>query len=418
MENQKECVSFQDIIFNQIKEGNFIGIIDLLSEHYTQRQLAKKINCSRRAIGRYRNRERKIPISLIKTIVHAFSFDEELLFQTMSDDESTFCKEIKPATIGESIIWNGGEHELINSLYVIQHCIQPMSFFQMSYITEIEPDRLADYACGKRTISSIDVSRILESLNLKTSELFPQLISYDFDKTFLPLQMNGLDLDHIKTKSHRNWYDYYITEDEDDIILFQPWPINRYDGLGKIIYNIMPNELTIDEFYNTDILYFYNFIDNSFYNGPAFCYQTLPPNYYRYQCLIIDGGKPTDDECGFYDMNIINYKSLSVVKKIEIVGIDEIKIYFTNNKFVEVNIRPYTESNSVLYKALKDPEYLSQATLCQLDPNQVNTQIIRWPHGQFIRIDEVQMDMDPFHTCYTFNYLSEFVNISNWMIWK
>lgn len=109
----------------------------------------------------------------------------------------------------------------------------------------------------------------METLGITLTDLFPQLRSYDGGVSYLPLSP------YIEVSE--NVYNY-IDADHEIICLLQPCAINRYNSYGQVISNSMPNELSIDEFYNTSELYFLK-DDLSYWEGPDVDLETLPPNF-------------------------------------------------------------------------------------------------------------------------------------------
>lgn len=404
----KSLSEISTIFLSYIKEARFVDLLLYCLKTASKNGLSKKIGCSHHSLNRYINGQRMVPICLIKNLVKAYHIDEKQLFEYMNDDSSTYCSAYIPNTIDGKIIWYGGDNDIINSLFAIRTFINPMSFFQLSYLTEINPERLARYECGKKMIPPTDVERILNGLSISLTELFPQLCSYDGNQTFVPLGNTSL-----KISNNKFWTDCYIDDMArfGEIITIQNWPINRYDCLGKIISNAMPNELTMDEYYNTDDIFFYNFTDNSFFDGPSFDYKTLPPNYYRYQLLFLDQTKEPFEK-------IIKKTPFHAASNLEIVEPNIIKIIWDNDTTTILNIESYVNSASKWYQELNNFEYLNKAMLYTINPDESDTQVILWPNGQYLRIDEIPLDIDPYHTCFEFCGLGCTGKIVNWMKWS
>lgn len=419
--NQRE--NTLDNFFDDFTKGLFVEILQKRLKVVSKRQLSNKLGCSRRALNRYLSRERNVPISIMKRFIIAYSIDEELLFQRMKDDEDTYCSKYRPETVDGKIVWYGKNNDIINSLFVLRHMLK-LSFFEMSYKTEINPDRLYEYECGKKMIQPMDVDNILETLNISLIHLFPQLYSFDGGKTYLPLNMF-----HFKTGDNEYWEDYYT--DEKNVFMvesFQRWPINYYDSHGKVISNLMPNELSVDAYFQVPDIFLCKGNDE-YYDGPAFDLMDLPPNYYRYQTLYIEDNQEIKK-------NTFEKEDVGVAKEIEIKDNYKIEIIF-NTKTVVLDMSPYINSNSQWYQELKNVEYLNKGKLITVEElkenstyfrgkmdislnrlDEIDTQIIFWPNGQYIRIDELPMDMDPYSKHFNLSSVASLDMLGNWMVWS
>jgi transcriptional regulator with XRE-family HTH domain len=382
------------------KKGDFQKIILLLLSIYSEYRLAKIIGCSRGTLYRYKLGLRNIPVSFLKKTITRLEIDEKLFLNKISETSEDAEYNIIPLKCDEQIIWFGDDNDLFNSLYFFRTHIEPMSFFQLSYKTEIAPSLLSEYECGKKQIECFDVKKILTSLNLELEELFPQLTTYDHNATYLPLKP-------IKSilNSNEKWYDYYLLEHD---YFIQNWPINRYNSNGKIIGTAMPNELTIDEFYNTDLIFFWN--GDSFYEGPDFDYNFLPPNYYRYQKLFLDSDRNSEYE--------IDKPEFIPAYHIEFSEENEITVFWRNDKSININLHPYIDSESYWYQQLKEMEYFRQGQLLYLDKDRLDTQVIIWPEGQYLRLDELDLDFYQQKCYYHFNSMISVGNIDNWIDWS
>lgn len=294
----------------------------------------------------------------------------------------------------------------------------------MSYKTEINPDRLYEYECGKKMIQPMDVDKILETLNISLIHLFPQLYSFDEGKTYLPLNMF-----HFKTGDNEYWEDYYT--DENNVFMvesFQRWPINYYDSHGKVISNLMPNKLSVDAYFQIPDIFLCKGNDE-YYDGPAFDLMDLPPNYYRYQTLYIEDNPEIKK-------NTFEKEDVEVAKEIEIKDNYKIEIVFST-KTIVLDMSPYINSNSQWYQELKNVEYLNKGKLITVEElkenstyfrgkmdislnrlDEIDTQIIFWPNGQYIRIDELPMDMDPYSKHFNLSSVASLDMLGNWMVWS
>lgn len=255
----------QELIIDYIVSGDFNGLLCFYQYHcgnITISEIAKNIMCSRRAVRRYLSHERSLPFDIAKRLLNIMEIDLELLFDKMSDQNNTYCSQYIPDTKRKMIIWQGDEKTLVNTLYIFRTQILQISFFQMAYRLGISPEKLSQYEKGTVSIYQNDVQRILEMLGIELTELFPQLCSYD-GVSYLPLRASIAVAD-------KDWYEFYTSIDDEPLCLFQAWPINRYDIYGQTVSNTMPNELSVDEYYNTDELFFLKdgYEDEGFWKGP------------------------------------------------------------------------------------------------------------------------------------------------------
>lgn len=421
--NHKEI--FTEDFFDDFTKGLFIDILRKRLKKMSKRQLSNKLGCSRRALDRYLSGERGVPISIMKRFIISYSIDEKLLFQKMKDNEDTYCSKYQPETIDGKIIWYGKNNDIINSLFVLRTILN-LSLFEMSYKTEINPERLSEYESGKKLIPPMDVEKILETLNISLIQLYPQLYSFDGGKTYLPL-----NIFHFKTGDDEYWDDFYT--DENNICgmaeSFQRWPINCYDSHGKVISNLMPNELSVDAYFHTPDMFLYDMDKDEYYEGPTFNLMDLPPNYYRYQTLFIEDDPEIKN-------NVLKEKKTYTVKEIRIKADYQIEITL-GKKTVVLNIGPYVNSNSKWYQELRNIDYLYKGKLIKLHElkdyivylkgkmdvylnklDEIDTQIIIWPNGQYIRCDELPMDMEPYSKHFKMSGVLSVDMLGNWIEWN
>jgi hypothetical protein len=402
-DNFKVDQTFQKTFFNYVKNGEFNSLICFCLEYMSVRKLANLIHCSRRSIGRYKSQVRLVPISVVKKLVEVFHLEESILIQLMTNDKTTFVNEFLPRIDQDRILWFGDNNGLINTLFVIQTKIRNISLFELSYITEIEVKRLAEYQSGRSQIAPTDIVKLMNTLKIGIMDLFPQLFSYDQGESYLPLNPLRYKIKGV------TWINYYTTDDDiGGVNIIPDWPISRYDCNGKIIHNCFPNELTIDEFFNTDELFFYN-KEFEFYTEPKFDINHLPPNYYRYYSLLMNGINNKENE-------IVKPNFISAVS-IDIVHEYLIQIKMADESRIDFNVEVYSNSSSVWYQRLKDFDYFKQCKLVLLDKDKEDSQILSWPEGQYIRIDELIMDMNTDKKHFHFNFISRMQHIDNWINW-
>lgn len=50
--------------------------------------------------------------------------------------------------------------------------------------------------------------------------------------------------------------------------------------------------------------------------------------------------------------------------------------------------------------------------------DEIDAQIIFWPNGQYIRIDELPMDMDLYSKHFNLSSVASLDMLGNWMVWS
>lgn len=170
------------------------------------------------------------------------------------------------------------------------------------------------------------------------------------------------------------------------LCLIQEWPVNRYDRFGQVISNTMPNELSVDEFYNTDELLFLKDDCCGLWDGPKADLDTLPPNYYRYELLINRS----------FDRKIYKnkYSRYPEAKEIKFTESYTVQIYWPRGVPTHIDLSPFVNSCSPWYGMLKDFEYFKKGRISYIDKSRSDSQCIVWPHGQYVRLDETKMNQN------------------------
>lgn len=97
----------------------------------------------------------------------------------MTDLNTTYCSTYIPETAEGSVIWHGDEKTPVNILYIYRTQLLRISFYEMAFHLEISPEKLGEYENGRCHIYHKDAVRIMESLKISLSELYPQMCSYD-----------------------------------------------------------------------------------------------------------------------------------------------------------------------------------------------------------------------------------------------
>ena len=83
----------------------------------------------------------------------------------------------------------------------------------------------------------------------------------------------------------------------------------------------------------------------------------------------------------------------------------------------EFIITCYIESNSIWFGLLKQKDYFTHARLIFADEADTNTQFIIWPDGQYIRIIDIPLDINPYGLSPKLKSLRYVGDIANWLVW-
>ena len=193
-------------------------------------------------------------------------------------------------------VWYGNAKKILfNILYVYRTLIKKQSRFQAACELDILESTLYEYECGKRKIQQADIIKILNGYNMRLEELFPSLVSYDGRKTFLPLNpvmslnLDGKDYDLLEDE-------LYVADDGSIVDSWPVFPIQRYDADGRPLLKYMPDELTIDEYANSDELIFIK--DDFTYYEKDIDGLKLPPNYLPFFGKDIVKNKQKNSQAG------------------------------------------------------------------------------------------------------------------------
>lgn len=399
----------QELIIDYVVSGNFNDLLRFYQRkcgNISITKISKDLNCSRRTVRRYLGDERVLPFDMLKRLLSIMEIDQELLFLKMSDQNNIYCSpKYIPKTINGKVIWHGEDKTLVNTLYIYRTQILRISFFEMAYRLEIAPEKLCEFENGKVPIYRKDVRKILGALGIELNELFPQLCSYDGNVSYLPLRASIVVED-------KDWDEFYIGIDDEPLCLFQTWPINRYDNYGQPVSNTMPNELSVDEYYNADELLFLKDNCEEFWKGPDVELETLPPNYYRYELLINQNREIKSYKKIYY--------SYPPIQKLDFLQPYFVDIYWPNGISAHLDMTPFVESCSPWYNMLKDFDYFKKAKVIYADKDREDTQCLIWPHGQYIRINELKMNKEPRNMQFTkaLGVISIGKQFKNWIIWE
>lgn len=242
----------------------------LLNEYYKASgqsitRLAVSFQCSRRALNRYLSGQRQVPFSIIKIMLNALGIKAANNNSNIEDDSY--------------MIWKGGTDTLFNIMFAYRTLHMKWNKFEAACNLNIPIEKISDYECGLRKIPISDVKKIMEVYDLKIEELFPELVSYDGRKTFLPLRpVSEFSIDGIKYNLLYDEKPLYMSPKKEELLLWPSFPIMRYNCDGTLLLNYMPNELTIDEYINTSDLIFLKKDCETYYEYD-FSGKNLPPSY-------------------------------------------------------------------------------------------------------------------------------------------
>lgn len=229
---------------------------------YSTTKTAAVFKCSRRAMQRYLSGERMVPMYIVNQIMNEMGTTKEEICCAVEAEKDTGekcdldCKIEGEFDSDGMFVWYGNAKKILfNILYAYRTLIKKQSRFQAACELDILESTLYEYECGKRKIQQADIIKILNGYNMRLEELFPSLVSYDGRKTFLPLNpvmslnLDGKDYDLLEDK-------LYVADDGGIVDSWPVFPIQRYDADGRPLLKYMPDELTIDEYANSDELIF------------------------------------------------------------------------------------------------------------------------------------------------------------------
>lgn len=380
---KKWAADHSDIIQKWIDNKEYRN---LLKEYYelsglSISRISKHFNCSRRAMKRYLAGTRQVPMAIVKIMLETMNFEYENANPIKQKEQDSEVNN------DGAFIWHGNNDQLFNTLWLYRSKILHINRFDAACQLNIPESTLKEYEDGNKKISLPDIQKILTTYQLKLDELFPALVSYDGGKTYLPLKYlwditigdEVYDLSECKL---------YVDENNDHVYKLPKWPIPRYDSSGRIMLNYMPNELTIDEYINTDELLFMN-DDGNILEGKDFSNLKLPPSY-QHILSIRKGSKKYERYCNIMDS-------------------DEYRLYTDGHIFTATfrfknrnrwsaifNLSDYVFSDSPWYSLLQDPDYFYKGRVQFIGKEIPQNQCIIWPDGQYIRIIELYMDRSPY----------------------
>ena len=334
-------------------------------------KFASYMKCSRRAMGRYLAGERLVPMNVIKKIIDSVG----IIYK--DNEENTEFNE------NGQFIWYGDNDMLFNILYLYRVKELKISRFQASCNLNIPCDTLKLYENGKKRIPHSDLCKIMEIYNLKVEELFPSLISYDGRKTFIPLH----PVYEIKLKDGtiEELEDIYCSAGFEELFVWAGFPVRRYDVNGTPLLNYMPEELTLDEFINTDSLYFFDDLYSNSSYTMDFSDKKLPPNY-RHILKAYESSKR--------EFKWTSYEPFSIIVP-KINFLDDYKVELCVNRKNIFDLYDYVFSDSKWYSMLQDEEYFRRGVLTYVGEKRAINQCIVWEDGQYVRIIELYKDKYP-----------------------
>lgn len=373
----------QAAIMQYIERRNYLGLIKFYANGtgMSNVKLAALFHCDRRSLRRYLSGERQVPMDIVAIMLRSMGTSYATI--TVADDASK-----QDCNANGSLIWYGGHELLANTLYFYRTLEWNVSRFEMSCKLGIQEDALWEYEHGKRRIPSSVVQRILQNYPITLTELFPTIISYDGGKTYLQLDtrfelnLGGKTYDILDDEM-------YIGPNGEYVSFYMPqWPTWRYDTYTKPLLKYMPDELTMDEYYNTSDLYFIKDEDmESFYEGGDFSRKKLPPSYRHIQEFYNEISNSATEMPFSYHI-----KSYAILDNYKV----QICLY---TRPAEFDLSNYVFSDSPWYQMLQDPEYFKRGKLLSHNGSTLAIDsYLSWPDGQYVNIAELYMDK------YKYNY--------------
>ena len=391
---------------------------------YSLNKAAAVFKCSRRAFARYLSGERLVPMYIVKIMLQEMQIcnaeknpkDELTKTNTSnphekqeSKKESEFKPKIKCCEVTETnkddckneedvkttmekdddghFIWYGKQENdvLFNSIYAYRTLKFHQTRFQAACELNIQENILYEYESGKRKITYTDIQKILTVYRLKLEELFPSLVSYDGGKTFLPLRpVDNLTIDRKSYSLAEEGL--YVTNDGDAVSAntWPSFPIQRYDSTGRQLLKYMPDELTIDEYVNSEELIFMKDDMIHFYEKDTKVLK-LPPNY-----LPLLGLRKEKRE----KVKHIGYNK--ILTDMELNSNNYTVTFRSNTRKITFGLSSYVFSDSQWYSMLQDTEYFKKGKLVFVGDEISQNQCIIWPDGQYIRIIELYLEKYPY----------------------
>lgn len=353
---------------------------------YSTYKASKAFKCSRRAFVRYLTGERKVPMYIVNMMLQEMQIDivENQNFVNDTNKIDNAVEHIEFDNNG-NFIWYGKNNEILfNTLFAYRTLKFNETRFQAACKLNISEDVLYEYECGKRRIVHADIQKIMDVYELEIDKLFPGLVSYDGRKTFLPLK--PVSLLEIDDKTYDLYEEGLYVTDEDDTVSMETWtsfPIQRYDNTGKPLLKYMPDELSIDEYANSDELIFIKDDLESFYEKDITGIK-LPPNYLPL-FGIFQERKATRDH--------IRYKKIAI--KMFLKNNYTVSL-LTNAKTIIFDSHDYVFSDSPWYSMLQEVDYFKKGKLTFIGDRIPQNQCIVWPDNQYIRLIELYMAKYPY----------------------
>lgn len=361
---------------------------------YSTTKTAAVFKCSRRAMQRYLSGERMVPMYIVNQIMNEMGTTKEEICCAVEAEKDTGekcdldCKIEGEFDSDGMFVWYGNAKKILfNILYAYRTLIKKQSRFQAACELDILESTLYEYECGKRKIQQADIIKILNGYNMRLEELFPSLVSYDGRKTFLPLNpvmslnLDGKDYDLLEDK-------LYVADDGGIVDSWPVFPIQRYDADGRPLLKYMPDELTIDEYANSDELIFIK--DDFTYYEKDIDGLKLPPNYLPFFGKDIVKNKQKNSQAG---------RHVKFVTQPEFLPDYKISLKSTTRK-TTFSLQDYVFSNSPWYAMLRDEEYFQKGELKFIGEKIPENECIVWPDGQYVRILELYIAKYPYQYKY------------------
>ena len=389
-----------DAIQNCFKEKRYNDLLRIYEKYsgLSQVQLAINLKCDRKSVRRYLRGERNVPMGMVPLLLKGMGISYEMISSSISP-----IKEQDENQNG-SLIWLGNSETLLNTIYFYRTKQWHLSRFELACKLNINESLLFDYEHGRKRIPPTVVEALLNNCGLNLTDIFPCLVSYDGGKTYMQLDIRSSY--QFGDKQYNLYEDeLYVFENGEPVDNFLPfWPTWRYDDHAKPLLKYMPDELTIDEYYNTDSLYFWKGFDID--NGNEEFYEYDPSNKKLPPCyqFIQD----------FYDQKNFqkNTRSFNIrIQRFKFMPDYMVKFIYGKKENI-FDLKSYIFSDSPWYQLLQNKDYFYKGILENVD-DPYNS-CLRWPDGQYIRIIELYIEK------YKYRYFkrAKFIGRNSWLIYE
>ena len=366
-----------DVVKSYIETKKYTELLKIFEKEsgLSQVRMAAIFHCDRRSIRRYLSGERTVPMAIVNLMLNSMGINYAML-SVSTQIVSNHADENDQ----EPYQWNGDTDTLLNTLLLHRKKCWKLSRFEVACKLNIDENMLSAYEHGERKIPPTVVDKILAVFNIPITDLFPTLVTYDGSNTYLPLDVKWrFSFDNMEYELGK-MYNCPIT------VYIPLWPISRYDQHTKVLLNYMPNELNMDEYYNTDELRFLKDITEDkciYYEFPDFSGKKLPPCYQHIEDFYNGKHFPGKREIPL-NQKIVRWE-LTTDYKFAMTSYSKPNIF---------DLSDYVFSDSHWYQKLQDIRYFKTGKLVidPLNSGRPTDMSLIWPDGQYIRIAELYID--------------------------